>query len=494
MSYEIMVTEIKSKILKSGLVKWKDLEFIQDNDFKEWIDHGDDKLIKSLMKYQFVDPFKVWENNGKIYCLDGKHRTIDLHELSLRGVEVPEELPAIFLDCENIEAAAELVLVYSSAYAQITKTGLLNFTEKYDIQLPKFEAFNLPSFDLLTLSDLFNPEAKEKEEHPNLSDSFVIVPFSILDTRTAQWMQRKKEWLKVGFNSQETREDIELIAKSGQSTSVYELKNKMRIALGREPEWDEIIDKAKEKGLYVFEGASIFDPVLCELAYRWFCNDNARILDPFAGGSVRGIVAGMLGFEYLGIDLRNEQVEANRKQAALLDVDAVEWIAGDSDKVLDELEYQCDFIMSCPPYAYLEKYSNDPDDLSNMKYEDFLVKYRNIISKSVNNLKDNCFACFVVGDIRDKKDGTYKNFVSDTIEAFIDSGMKLYNEMILVNQIGSMAVRLRKQFNSGRKCGKIHQNVLIFYKGDTSKIKENFSELNLEIDLDNIISQPNIAL
>lgn len=489
-----MVKEIKSKILKTESIKWKDLEFIQDADFKEWILNGDEKLLRSLLKYQFVDPFKVWENNGKIYCLDGKHRTIDLQQLLNQGVQVPDELPAIFLDCENLEEAAELVLVYSSAYAQITKTGLLNFTEKYEIDLPKFEAFNLPSFDLLALSDLFNPEAVEKVEHPNLSDSFVIVPFSILDTRTAQWMQRKKQWLKVGFNSQETREDVELIAKSGQSSPIYELRNKMRIALGRDPEWDEIIAQAKEKGLHVFEGASIFDPVLCELAYRWFCNENARILDPFAGGSVRGIVAGMLGFNYLGIDLRNDQVEANRKQSNLLNVHGVEWVAGDSDKVLDELDYPCDFIFSCPPYAYLEKYSNDPDDLSNMKYEDFLIKYRSIISKSVNNLKDDSFACFVVGDIRDKKDGTYKNFVSDTIQAFIDSGMKLYNEMILINQIGSMAIRLRKQFNTGRKCGKIHQNVLVFYKGDTSKIKENFSELNLEIDLDNLLSQPNIAL
>ncbi len=38
-------------------------------------------------------------------------------------------------------------------------------------------------------------------------------------------------------------------------------------------------------------GTSIFDPVLCELAYRWFCPPGGLILDPFAGGSVRGIVA-----------------------------------------------------------------------------------------------------------------------------------------------------------------------------------------------------------
>ena len=38
-------------------------------------------------------------------------------------------------------------------------------------------------------------------------------------------------------------------------------------------------------------GTSIFDPVLCELAYRWFCPPGGTVLDPFAGGSVRGIVS-----------------------------------------------------------------------------------------------------------------------------------------------------------------------------------------------------------
>ena len=36
---------------------------------------------------------------------------------------------------------------------------------------------------------------------------------------------------------------------------------------------------------------SVFDPVLCELMYYWFSFDKAKILDPFAGGSVRGIIA-----------------------------------------------------------------------------------------------------------------------------------------------------------------------------------------------------------
>ena len=39
------------------------------------------------------------------------------------------------------------------------------------------------------------------------------------------------------------------------------------------------------------------------------------MLDPFAGGSVRGLVAEYLGYTYTGIELRQEQVEENQKQA-----------------------------------------------------------------------------------------------------------------------------------------------------------------------------------
>ena len=34
-------------------------------------------------------------------------------------------------------------------------------------------------------------------------------------------------------------------------------------------------------------------------------------------------------------------------------------------------------------------------------------------------------------------------------------------------------------FNSTRKVGKTHQNVLVFYKGDQKKIKEIYKDINV---------------
>ena len=214
-------------------------------------------------------------------------------------------------------------------------------------------------------------------------------------------------------------------------------------------------------------GTSIFDPVLAELVYRWFCPPGGLILDPFAGGSVRGIVASRLGRPYLGIDLRPEQVEANEHQAkAICKSPLPKWIVGDSMDVVKHMgKRKANLIFSCPPYCDLEVYSENPSDLSTMDHDDFLAAYRHIIAGAVSCLADDSFACFVVGDARDAN-GFYYGLPWRTVEAFELAGARLYNEAVLVTAAGSLPIRTAKQFTASRKLGKTHQNVLIFVKGD----------------------------
>jgi hypothetical protein len=130
-----------------------------------------------------------------------------------------------------------------------------------------------------------------------------------------------------------------------------------------------------------------------------------------------------------------------------------------------------DLFFTCPPYGDLERYSDDPADLSVMPFADFLASYRAIIARSVALLADNRFACIVVGDYRDPK-GFYRNFVSETIAAFEVAGARLYNEAILVTALGSLPIRVGRQFESARKFGKTHQQFLVFCKGDPKKATE----------------------
>lgn len=217
---------------------------------------------------------------------------------------------------------------------------------------------------------------------------------------------------------------------------------------------------------------SIFDPVLCEIMYRWFCPSGGVILDPFAGGSVRGVVAGRLGYSYTGIDIRQEQIDANNEQVDIAGDKPPTWICGDSanmDALLPH-GYECDMVFSCPPYADLEKYSDKDGDLSNMDYSAFCDAYNTIISKACARLREDSFAVFVVGEARSKKNsGAYYGFVPDTIRAFETAGLHYYDEMALVTQVAAKALAVATGFVKSRKIGKIHQNVLVFIKGDPVK-------------------------
>jgi hypothetical protein len=227
-------------------------------------------------------------------------------------------------------------------------------------------------------------------------------------------------------------------------------------------------------------GTSIFDPVLCEIAYTWYSKNQDTILDPFAGGSVRGIIAGKLERKYVGCELRAEQVESNRIQLKeiLPTNDNISWHIGDSNKTLDTLEIKADMIFSCPPYADLEIYSDDPSDISNMNYEDFLATYKSIIKKSLTKLKDDRFIIWVVSEIRDKK-GNMRGLINDTIKAFEDENAKYYNEIILLTPVGNQAMRAGKTFRASRKLAKVHQTVLCFIKGDHKKATQRLGEVKL---------------
>jgi ParB-like nuclease domain len=150
--------------------------------------------------------------------------------------------------------------------------------------------------------------------------------------------------------------------------SFYAKKRAKEAELGRELTTEEFLaDHYAASDAPTASGTSVFDPVLCEIAYRWFCPPGGTVLDPFAGGSVRGIVAARLGRPYVGIELRAEQVAANQAQASLAGDPAPRWIAGDSrDLARLAAGIEADLVFSCPPYWNLERYPDDPADLSTM--------------------------------------------------------------------------------------------------------------------------------
>lgn len=318
--------------------------------------------------------------------------------------------------------------------------------------------------------DLFGEVVKPKASGP-VAERFTFPPFTILDAKQGDWQERKRAWSSVGIQGELGRD----AASFGDCSQWQNREREVRGTNCTTGKNSCMIGttELEEGGQCV---TSIFDPNLCEIAYRWWCPIGGQILDPFAGGSVRGIVAGMLGRKYHGIDLRAEQIEANRKQAQEIKPDVTpEWVCGDSLQMVQHAP-AADFLFSCPPYGDLEVYSDDPQDLSAMAFGAFMEAYRAIIAASVARLKPNRFACFVVGDFRDEK-GIYRNFPGETVRAFLDAGCGLYNEAILATSVGSASMRVSRQFSAGRKLCKTHQNLYVFVKGDWRKASEECNRI-----------------
>jgi DNA modification methylase len=345
--------------------------------------------------------------------------------------------------------------------------------ELEELKLDDFDVL-LTGFSLEEIESLCDGDVGDNEQigepKGNLSERFMIPPFSVLNAREGWWRNRKKYWLHSGIQSEVGRDKV-----MSSLESAYKIKV---IASSNQKTKKEDISE-----IPAWATSSIFDPVLCEIVYRWFSLVGGIILDPFAGGSVRGIVASKLVRSYIGHELRPEQVDANRLQGD--DLCGEEqyppvWICGDSrniDKTCSDVN--ADMVFSCPPYADLERYSDDPKDLSTLVYSDFKEAYFEIIKKSCERLKMDSFACFVVGEVRDKK-GNYINFVGDTIQAFLDAGLKYYNEAILVTSVCTLPIRAGRQFSIGRKLGKTHQNILVFVKGDGKKAAERCGDVEVD--------------
>lgn len=272
-----------------------------------------------------------------------------------------------------------------------------------------------------------------------LSNKYIVPPFSILDTKQGYWKERKANWQQ-------------LIADDGKSRNCVIGEN---------------------------FGVSLLDPVMSELMIKWYAPKESenKIFDCFAGDTVFGFVASYKNNNFTGIELREEQAKFNNETTSEL----ARYICDDGRNVCNHIEKESqDMFFSCPPYFDLEVYSDKAADASNQEtYEEFYQILDKAFSESIKCLKDNRFAVVVAGDVRSKKTGEYYDFMGSIKETFKRNGMKLYNEIIMLDPIGTAPLRANK-FSTSRKNVKIHQNILVFYKGDTKNISKEFYNIQEE--------------
>lgn len=401
----------------------------------------------SIERNGFYGALTVQKSTG--YILGGNHRKKALAALGITRV------PIIERDVDD-ETAMRILL------ADNRHSDLATYDDPLLLELLMEEAardnlhgtgYTGDDIDLL-LGDMAADEARQAEadvQHGALTERFLVPPFTVLDARHGYWQERKQQWAALGIHGEAGRGE-DLAYKVQRIRETYAGKASMG-------------------------GTSVFDPVLCEIAYRWFNVPAGHVLDPFAGESTKGLVAARLGYPYTGVELRAEQVAANQEQAARLagKLDALpNWIEGDSadvGKLLPDGQTY-DLVFTSPPYYDLETYSAKAEDGSAMPtYAEFLEWFTSVLHQCVQRLNPDRFVVLKVGEVRDKRGG-YRNFVADTIQAMLAAGTTYYNEAILVTPVGTLPIRTGPQFSASRKLGKTHQNVLVFVKGDPKRATE----------------------
>nr|DAS93067.1 MAG TPA: Putative modification methylase [Caudoviricetes sp.] len=314
----------------------------------------------------------------------------------------------------------------------------------------------------------------------SLNDRFVVPPFSILDTRKGYWQARKKMWRELIGDMGESRNDTLIQSPEIKYKDLYQRTRKHREELGLS--FKDYLEKyvpddvkEREAGKVLSAGVSLLDPVMAELVCRWFGLESCKSFDCFAGDSVFGYVSAHLGNEFVGIELRPEQAQLNNERTEGM---AARYICDDGQNVAKHINADSqDLLFSCPPYFDLEHYSDLENDASNQKsYNDFIQILHNAFTAAIGCLKENRFAVIVVGDVRDKSTGFYYDFCGDIKRIFKDGGMSLYNEIILIETGASTALRASRYMES-RKVAKMHQNILVFYKGKTKDIKKHYKKI-----------------
>jgi len=284
------------------------------------------------------------------------------------------------------------------------------------------------------------------DDKRSMADYFIVPPFSIFNTTDKIWQERKQRWNRLIKDTGQARPDV-LVGKGGEKSVMNKLG-----------------------------GTSILDAVMAEIMVKWFTEKGWKTFDPFAGDTVFGYVSGHLERPFTGIELRQEQVDFNMEQTQAAGLPC-RYICDTAENLDEHIQDNSqDFIFSCPPYADLEVYSELKEDLSTMSHKQFFEVYSRVLAATYKKLKNNRFAVIVTSEVRDKQGG-YISLVPKTIDAMVAAGYLFYNDIILVNSVGTLPLRVNRYMNSGRKVGRRHQNVLVFYKGNPNKIRDNFSEI-----------------
>ena len=215
---------------------------------------------------------------------------------------------------------------------------------------------------------------------------------------------------------------------------------------------------------------SMFPRDILEQLLDFYTERGDVFYDPFAGHNSRMEVSFRKGRNYIGWDCSKEFMKFNRKVREHLLKDnpenlTIKLVEGDSRKI-DEPDNSVDFIFSSPPYWNLEWYGDEPEQLGNLSYEDFMVGMTEVYAHCFRILKPGKFCIMNVNDFR--KGGKYYSYHVDTVNALKSVGFEQFDHIIL-HYPNAMRKSFPNQIWEEKLMPKGHEHLLVFLKPDPTK-------------------------
>ncbi len=163
--------------------------------------HSDEQVAQiagSIKEFGWTNPILVDGANG---IIAGHGRLLAARKLGYKDVPTIE-LKDLTETQKKAYIIADNRLALSAGWDNEMLTIELNdlLADGFALELL---GFNADELDVLLTGE--NEEIPEKIGHGNLSDRFLIPPFSVLNAREGWWQDRKRAWLALGIKSEEGR-------------------------------------------------------------------------------------------------------------------------------------------------------------------------------------------------------------------------------------------------------------------------------------------------
>ena len=105
------------------------------------------KLKASILREGFCAPVFAWQNEGKLYTLDGHQRLRTLTKMAQDGYTIPD-IPVDYIEADTVQDAKRKILALTSQFGTLTGDGLYEFLSEAELPVTEMENFNFPEIDL----------------------------------------------------------------------------------------------------------------------------------------------------------------------------------------------------------------------------------------------------------------------------------------------------------------------------------------------------------